>query len=352
MENWTIAKTWNETLERSDRVIEPRERLWASEIGGSLIDRWLKLRGTPYTNPPNSRSMRKFMAGDIWEWIIKTVLIKAGMPFETQEHVKLEYDGLLPITGRIDFIVGGSVDYAKALERLEADDVPDFIKNPARAIIERFMASYPDGIPKKIIEIKSVGSFVFEDLLAKDNPKTHHMLQAAVYKLCKNMPTDIVYVCRDDCRLLQYNIDGIIEPLEKEIKDDLKLITEYHKKNVQPPKEDLIVWDKDLQKFKTNWRVQYSCYLSMLYEYEKDGVMKKIETPDEYYDEFTPVVSSWNRVINRIKDSKELTKSNLEKIEEMKSKGFELSALNIKVNERIESTVEGGGTAAEAPSGE
>jgi len=329
MDNWTIMQIWNETLERSDRTIEPRERLWASELGGSLIDRWHKLRGTPYTNPPNSRSMRKFMAGDIWEWIIKTVLVKAGLPFETQEHVRLEYDGLLPVTGRIDFIVGGEIDYENALSRLDAEDIPDFIKNAAKAIIERFRVDYPNGLPKKIIEIKSVGSYIFEDLLAKDNPRTHHMLQAAVYRLAKGITTDIVYVCRDDCRLLQYNIDEITPYLEQEIKDDLAVITEYHKKNVEPPKEELIIWDKDLKKFKTNWKVQYSPYLSKFYEREVEGEMKPFATPDEYYDEYTPIISSWNRVIQRVKDKKEMTKSNLEKVEEMKKKGFELSALDI-----------------------
>lgn len=339
--------TWNDALERSDRPIEARERLWASEIGGSLIDRYYKLRGTPYTNPPNSRSMRKFMAGDIWEWIIKTVLIKAGIPFEQQERVVLEYEGLLPITGKIDFIAGGVIDYDKAVARLAAEDFPDFIKKPALAIIEKFRAEYPDGLPQKIIEIKSVGSFIFEDLLAKDNPRTHHMLQAAVYGLTKKMPTDIVYVCRDDCRLLQYNLDGIIGQLEKEIKEDLAVITEYHRKNVVPPKEDLLIWDKDLKKFKTNWKIQYSPYLSMLYEYEKDGVMKKIEAPDEYFDEFSPLVSSWNRVVTRIKEGKELTKSNLEKIAEMKAMGYELSALNIEVkNESQQTASQGSGNTA------
>lgn len=348
-ENWTIMGAWNDALERSDRPIEARERLWASEIGGSLIDRWYKLRGTPYTNPPNSRSMRKFMAGDIWEWIIKTVLIKAGIPFEQQERVVLEYEGLLPITGKIDFIAGGVIDYDKAVARLDAEDFPEFIKKPALAIIENFRAEYPDGLPQKIVEIKSVGSFIFEDLLAKDNPRTHHMLQAGVYGLVKKMPTDIVYVCRDDCRLLQYNLDSILPQLEKEIKDDLAIITEYHRKNVEPPKEELIIWDKDTKKFKKNWKVEYSPYLTKLYSRDVDGVMKPFLTPDEYYDEYGPVASSWNRVIVRIKEGKELTKSNLEKIEEMKAMGYELSALKIEVkNESQQSAPEGSGNTAEA----
>jgi hypothetical protein len=327
MNDWKISTIWNSALEREQRPIEPRARLYASELGGSLIDRWHKLKGTPYTNPPNSRSMRKFVAGDIWEWIIKTVLIRAGIPFTTQDKVLLEYEGMLPISGKIDFIAGGQIKYDEALKRIEEEDMPDFIKIPARAIIEKFMAEYPDGLPEKIIEVKSVGSFIFEDLLSKDNPRTHHMLQGGVYALAKKITTDIVYVCRDDCRLLQYNIDSILPELEKEIKKDLAVITKYYKDNIEPPKEPLIVFDNG--KFKTNWKIQYSPYLSMLYSYEVDGKDKKIESPDEYFDFFSPLISSWNRVLSRIKEKKDMTKSNLEKVEEMKKYGFDLSTLKL-----------------------
>lgn len=331
MENWQIMEIWNGALERSDRPIEPRERLYASELGGSMIDRFHKLKGTPYTNPPNSRSMRKFMAGDIWEWIIKTVLIKAGIPFTTQDRVLLEYPDLLPISGRLDFIAGGYINYTEALERLEAEDIPYFIKNSAKAIIETFMARYPDGLPKKVLEIKSVGSFIFESLLSQDNPRTHHMLQAAVYHLKTGLSTDIIYVCRDDCRLLQYNVDKIVPELEKEIKKDLEKITEYHRMDIEPPKEEKIIWENG--KFKTNWKIQYSPYLTMLYNYEVDGKEKPIETPDEYFEAFSPLVSSWNRVVTRIKDEKEMTKSNLEKVKEIESYGFSLSVLGLTIKE-------------------
>ncbi len=320
MENWTIANIWNDSLERRDKPVEPRARLWASELGGSMIDRWHKLKGTQYTNPPNSRSMRKFQAGDIWEWIIKTVLIRAGIPFRGQERVELNYEGLLPITGKLDFIVGGKIDYAEALKRIEEEDIPDFIKNPVRAIIDSFSANYPEGLPEKVLEIKSVGSFIFESIIANDNPLKHHLLQSSIYHLTKKIPTDIVYVCRDDCRLAQYNIDKIAPAMEAEIKKDLEQITKYYRDDIEPPKEELILWEDN--KFKTNWKIQYSPYLSMLYKYEVDGKEKAIETPDEYFEAFSPLVSSWNRVIKRIKEKAPMTKSNVEKIEEMKRYGF------------------------------
>lgn len=330
-----IATIWNMSIEKKDRPVEPRQRLFASELGGSMIDRWHKLKGTQYTNPPNSRSMRKFMAGDIWEWIIKTVLIRAGIPFTTQERVELNYDGLLPITGRLDFIIGGTISHEDARNRLEAEDIPDFIKNPAIAIIEALKTEYPDGvIPKKIIEVKSVGSFIFESLLEQDNPRTHHMLQGAIYNLTTGLPTDIVYVCRDDCRLLQYSIDKIVPELEKEIKKDLEKITQYHKDDIEPEKESLIIFENG--KFKTNWKIQYSPYLTMLYTYQVDGKDKPIEAPDEYFEEFSPLVSSWNRVVKRIVNGDPMTKSNIEKIEEMKKYGFEEIINNlIKQHERV-----------------
>jgi len=341
MDNITLAQIWNESLERKDRPVEPRARLWASELGGSMIDRWHKLKGTQYTNPPNSRAMRKFMAGDIWEWIIKTVLIRAGIPFQSQERVELNYEGLLPITGKLDFVIGGAINYTEALERIEAEDMPDFIKNPAKAIIERFRDMYPDEIPEKILEIKSVGSYIFESIIANDNPLKHHLYQASVYHLTKKLPTDIVYVCRDDCRLAQYNIDKIAPMIEAEIKKDLEQITKYYNDDIEPPKEELILWEDG--KFKTNWKIQYSNYLSMLYSYEDvDGKVKPIEAPDEYFEEFSPLVSSWNRVVKRIREKATLTKSNLEKIEEMKQKGFETIINNlIKQYENIKSVNEG-----------
>jgi hypothetical protein len=324
-----IADVWNSAIEKKDKPIQARSRVFASEIGGSMIDRYLKMKAEPYTNPPNSRSMRKFMSGDIWEWIIKTVLIRCGIPFEEQNSVKLEYPNLLPISGRIDFIVGGQIDYAKAKERLIEEDIPEFMKVPVEAIIKSFEETYPDGnLPKKIIEVKSVGSFVFEDLLSKDNPKTHHMYQACVYHLVKKIPTDIVYVCRDDCRLLQYSIDRIAPELEKEIIKDLELITKYHNEDIEPAKEELIIWDKDVKKFKTNWKVQYSCYLSKLYSYtNEEGIVKPIDQPDTYQDYFSPKVSSWNRVVKRLVEGKELTKSNEQYIEEIKTYGFDIKNL-------------------------
>ena len=314
MDKFKLTDVWNETIERNDKGIEPRSRVYASEIGGAMIDRYLKMKGEAYTNPPNSRSMRKFMAGDIWEWIVQTVLVRAGIKYRTQEKVLVEYEGLLPISGRLDFIIhGGSDEIASGLSH--DNTMPPFMQKLTEAITNTFAGK---NFEETILEIKSVGSFVFESLLANDNPKTNHMLQACVYKKATGLPASVIYVCRDDVRILQYSVDTIYEDLEQMVIEDLKEITKYHNEDIEPEKEKLILLDKISQKFTKNWKVSYSAYLTKLYSREVDGKEVPFSEPQEYDDYIAPIVSGANRVLKRIKEGKELTKSNEEWIEKMK----------------------------------
>ena len=60
---WSFFKVWNDSLENGkDREYKARDYMWASEIGGSMIDRYLKMKGELPSNPPNARSLRKFEA--------------------------------------------------------------------------------------------------------------------------------------------------------------------------------------------------------------------------------------------------------------------------------------------------
>lgn len=320
-----------------DRPVEPRSRLWASEIGGSMIDRYLKMKGTVYTNPPNSRSMRKFMAGDIWEWIVQQVLLKAGMLVTTQQKIWFdpsasgdpELAGLLPVSGRIDFLAGGTPDWEKSRQEFEAGMYPDFMKKLALGMIEQLEEKYPLGLEIKGLEIKSCSAFMFERYLATGKPSIHHAMQAYVY--AKELPYefDVVYVCRDDVRLLQFPITRDSVMYEKYLIDDIKQITYYHNNDIQPEKESLMIWDKDFRKFTKNWKVEYSPYLMMLYSYQTKEMEepKFFERPDEYAEYIEPKVSAWNRVVKRLIEGKEITKANEVYIEEMKSFGFDLRSL-------------------------
>lgn len=335
MEKFLLTSVWNATIEKNDKALEPRSRVYASELGGAMIDRYLKMKAEPYTNPPNSRSMRKFMAGDIWEWIVQTVLVRAGIKYRTQERVLVEYPGLLPISGRLDFIIsGGLMPEAVTID----ETMPPFMQKLTEAIVNTFQGK---NFEETIIEVKSVGSFVFESLLAQDNPKTHHMLQAAVYKKATNLPASVVYVCRDDVRILQYSVDTVFEDLEQMIVDDLKLITKYHNEDIEPEKESLILWDSIAEKFTKNWKVEYSPYLSKLYSRDMEGKDVPFGQPDEYSDWSTPIVSGLNRVVKRIKEGKDMTKSNEEWIEKAKQLGYPLETLNItKIATKEDASIE------------
>ncbi len=326
MEQFNLMEVWNATIEKSDRELKPRNYAYASEIGGSMIDRYLKMTGVAYTNPPNSRSMRKFMAGDIWEWIVQQVLVKAGIQFTTQDRVRVCYPDLVEISGKVDFIILGTTNF----DRVEIDpNMPEFMQRLTQAIVDKFKGLTFD---KCILEVKSLGSFVFEGLLAQDNPKTNHMYQAFIYKKATELPTHIVYVCRDDVRLLQYSIDAIADQLEVEVIKDLTEITHYFRNEIMPEKERLILWDAVAQKFTKNWKVEYSNYLSMLYARKKnedDAELTPFETPDEYYDWVAPIVAGLNRVVKRIKENKELTKSNLEWLAKATEYGYPLESLTI-----------------------
>ncbi len=62
---------------------------------------------------------------------------------------------------------------------------------------------------------------------------------------------------------------------------------------------------------------------------EDDAELTPFETPDEYYDWVAPIVAGLNRVVKRIKENKELTKSNLEWLEKAKEYGYPLASLKI-----------------------
>jgi len=176
---WNVMNGWNFALESKDeRVPEKRERLWASELTKSEVDTWLKLRGEPYTNPPNARSKRKFEAGNVFEWIMGIILKRAGLLVSEQKYVTYQYPGLLQVTGKIDFIAGGDIDYDGARKFADEIELPEVFKRCTEKVLEELKAKYPKGVSVKPIEIKSCSSFVMETVLAKQAPLTSDFISS------------------------------------------------------------------------------------------------------------------------------------------------------------------------------
>lgn len=313
---------WNTPLRTEDREAKPRDYLYASELGKAPIDVFLSLKGEPATNPPNDRSKRKFEAGDIWEWIVLLVLRRSGILQETQMKNEYTIEGLLRVSGRIDFKVGGKPDFEKAKEsmkELEAINFPPTFTERGYNLINSLNEKYPDGLPPIIIELKSVSAFVFEALEPRQQARKQHRLQCYHYLKANNIEKGmVVYICRDDCRLMEVPVLLSDEKTAKEYEDAVKLYSHYYLNDIQPELEKPIVWDGDVGKFSKNNGVAWSKYLTKLY-----GLKDQFEFDETY----GGIPARWNRVIKRMKEGKALTKNNEEAIAEMEAMGYEAREL-------------------------
>ena len=331
---WSFGQIWNNSLETRDneRKITPRDYIYASELGGAYIDRFYKMKGVEPSNPPNYRLLRKFEAGNIWEWIVELILRRAGILLDSQEHLDFTYPDLLKVSGRLDHLAGGNPDWDKATEDLNSLNLPEIIKKATNDIFEYLKTNFPNGLETLILEVKSVSSFMFENYLATNEANPNHKLQLFHYLKSKGLPEGhIIYISKDDCRMLEF---GVFNPsnIEDIYKKDIETMTKYFREDLEPPKEELIIFDEENLKFNYNWKVGYSPYLTKIYGFKEQM---------EYQNMFSPVASKWNRVFKRIINGDKMTAKNLEVIEEIK-RGFpnldeyvELAKLKVKQNPEV-----------------
>ncbi len=314
--DWGFVQVWNESLtQRENRVMEPRDRIWASELGKAPIDVWLAMNAVKPTNVPNKRSLRKFEAGNIWEWIIELILTRSGILQSSQDYIVHQYPGLLNVSGKLDFLAGGNPDYEKAESELENLNLPEVFIRGGRHIVKYLKENYPDGLESKILEIKSASEFTFSMYERLGKASINHRLQNFHYLKGMNVERGaVIYVSKDDCRMLEFPVMNP-SPIEDEYKKAIERLTYYYNKNERPPLEDLISFDHDLGKFNTSWYVAYSGYLKMLYGFDN---------PEQYMDKYKPKCGRWNRVLSRIADGKDLTQNNLDAVKEMEVDGFNM----------------------------
>jgi len=313
---WSFSQIWNKSLEENkDRPMRARSNMWASELGGSYIDRYLKMTGEEPTNPPNARSLRKFEAGNLMEWVVGLVLKRAGILLDAQEWLSFQYNDptLLEVTGKLDYLAGGRPDWEKGKNEIKELGLPDFFDRTINALIKHFESSaifYPDGIKQIVLEIKSCSSFMFDYYERTRKPNSNHSLQTFHYLKAKNLDEGhIVYICKDDLRIIEFGVFLTDPSAEDAYRSDIAKMTDYFTKRELPPKEDLILFDKDTGRFTKNWKVEYSNYLEKLYGYKE---------PMNYSDEWQPRAAQWTRVLKRIVDEAKMTEANLKIIEDMK----------------------------------
>ena len=332
MENWGFAKVWNDSLMRVDtRDMKPRDNLWASELGKAPIDLYLKMKGTQPSNPPNARSLRKFEAGNVFEWIVSLILKRAGILQDQQHWSAHQYEGLLNVTGKADFIAGGIPDYEKWQNELSQLELPEVFMRASLAVMEHFKIEYPNGLIEIPLEIKSTGSFMFETMEKTNKPNKNHRIQTFHYLKSENRPrANLTYICRDDLRIMEFTV---LNPsfVEDEYKGHIEEISKYFYANERPPLAPLLVFDEDEGKFRKNWNVEYSNYLTMLYGFKE---------PDEYGRPYQAIASKFNRVMGRVKRGDKMTDKNEEVLKEIKNLGYDLDAIITKFTSDTEEELE------------
>lgn len=316
---WGFAESWNVGLEDApQRVLEVRDHLWASELYAAPIDVYLKMRATPVSNPPNARSLRKFEAAHLVEWIVGMVLKRAGILQGTELRAEHQYNGLLKVTGRMDKLAGGKPDFEKVKADLEALEIPEGFIRSAEHIVNTLQKKYPNGLANKPIEIKSVSSFAMDAMERKNISIKRHRVQLYHYLISGGYPWGLlVYICRDDNRMAEFHV-SLNSKVKDEYKERIELLTKFHRETTPPPKEPLLVWDEDFGKFSKNFNVEYSSYLTMLYGFE---------APRDYSEIWGKKAVSWNRTLTRLAKGDKITPLNLTVLEEMRANGYEPEVL-------------------------
>jgi len=318
-QSWSFCNLWNDSVISTNRELVPRDYCYASEIGQPLVDRWMKMKAIEPTNPPNMRSLRKFEAGNLVEWIVRFVLQRAGLIQDCQERVYVEYDGLLKVSGKLDFKAGGMPDFERAKHDVSSMYLPSSIEQSSLYMVQKLHDQFA-GKPLKeiVLEIKSCSTFVMDAMEKTEKPIPHHKFQAFHYIKGLNMDeAHLVYVCKDDLRMQEFPIFNPSR-VELEYVADLKAITGYYNNNERPPLEPLIQWKHEQGKFSKSLGIEYSNYLTLLYGFE---------TPRDYSDSVKGKVASWNRVIARYATDQKITDKNKLVAFEISQSGYDFDAL-------------------------
>lgn len=332
---WSFSQIWNKSLEEApQRELKPRANIWASEVGGSFIDRYLKMTAVAPSNPYDARTLRKFEAGKLEEWLVGMVLKRAGIAYEGQRWSTFRYPGFLETTGKSDYYAGGNVDWEKAKTEVDMLGLPEFFGRAADNIIKEFSEKYPNGLNKIVLEVKSCSAMMMEKYI-KLGADPRHAAQAFHYLKADNLQeAHIVYISKDDLRMTEVGVMNP-SPIEDFYKDDIEAMSYYYTRNIKPAIEQEMIFDEFVGKFSANHKVKYSNYLTMLYNYKDQG---------EFEAKYKPITGKWNRTLTRCVNGDKMTPLNLETIEEIKKTfpKFDEVVETIKAKGIIEPEDEGG----------
>jgi hypothetical protein len=279
---------WNASVNKTDRPMVARDYAWASEMGKSLCDRYLAMKGTAPTNPPNMRSRRKFFAGNVWEFVAGLVLYQLGVVIPQQQEVWVE-DAPIRVKGKLDYLIGGIPNYSFARDSIRAFPFQKEMTDRFLKTIDFFEEKIGSQELYPIVhEIKSCSQYVIEHI-AEGGNIIGHDLQLYHYLRGLNMDEGhLCYISKDDALMEEVVIQTPNSFYKAKYDTDLGTLKGYLDANEMPRKEPLLVFEG---KFKKNFNIEYSNYLTLVYGYKE---------PMDYSNDVKSQIQRWNNVLKRI----------------------------------------------------
>ncbi len=325
--SWSLRNLWNDSVALEQRELKERDYCWASELYKPTVDRYLAMKAVKPTNPPNLRSLRKFFAGNVWEFVVGLVLHQLGIIQDAQQEVWVT-DAPIAVKGKNDYLAGGIPNYSKARDMIASLPFDREMNARFLKVIDNFEQTLGTSeLELMVHEIKSCSEYVI-DTISEGGRIIGHDLQTYHYCRGLKMPMGrIDYISKNDSLMAEAVVKNPDANLQQIYESDLHLLKKYLDANEQPPPAPLIVWEG---KFKKNFGVEYSNYLELVYGFKE---------PKDYSDAVKGKIASWNRVLARLKmindgarakPSKknpegkpmELTDKNKLAIEEMQKEGW------------------------------
>jgi hypothetical protein len=265
--SWGVAQVWNETHQSEKSVGKVRDYISAGDIGKPLLDTYLKMKGITPTNDFDDRVLRIFEAGNEFHWLMRKLFERIGILIDCEQYVEVPAtDETVKVLGYYDLRIGGRVNLAQAEKAIKEQEFSPFVEGKAIEIARAFEKKYPKGFKPVICEVKSINSMAF---WSKKNfigqGYEHHRLQLYTYlKAMEYQRGVLLYISKDDLTLEECLMYHPNEPLEKIWQKNVKDISYYYLNNIEPPKEDDMVFNKGKKKWELNWKVGRSPYLTKI----------------------------------------------------------------------------------------
>jgi hypothetical protein len=267
--NWNVKDLLGDLLGATAEVKpEARAEIWASDLGKPYVDRWLQMKGVPYSNPATGKDLVTFFLGKQIELGLEQMLTRCGIAFKTQERLTVRAPDCLPVVGRPDLVieVRNWPEVVAAVDEQLREPAPrqaEAQRQALKGLLTQWQQRCPEGLLPTVFEVKSLNSAAFKYHRGQEglsHAYPHHRLQLYTYMRSLELAEGhLVYVARDTGWIEEVVVRPTAE-LEQAWLHDVATMSRYYRSEQRPPLEPLQVEGK------SNWRVNYSRYKDYLYQ--------------------------------------------------------------------------------------